>query len=35
MPQLQHNMAVMKADRAVLSVIFGNQKFEIFLIEAD
>ena len=35
MPQLQHNMAVMKADRAILSVIFGNQKFEIFLIEAD
>lgn len=28
-------MAVMKADSAVLSVIFGNQKFEIFLIEAD
>jgi len=35
MPQLQHSMAVMKADRAVLSVIFGNQKYEIFDIEAD
>lgn len=35
MPQLQHNMAVVKADRAVLSVIFGNHKFEIFEIAAD
>lgn len=35
MPQLQHNMAVMGSERAVLSVIFGNQKFEIFEIAAD
>ena len=35
MPQLQHNMAVAKADQAVLSVIFGNHKFEIFDIAAD
>lgn len=35
MPQLQHNMAVAKADRAILSVIFGNQKFEIFEVAAD
>ncbi len=35
MPQLQHNMAVAKAESAVLSVIFGNHKFEIFEIAAD
>ena len=35
MPQLQHNMAVAKADRAILSVIFGNQKFEIFEVASD
>ena len=35
MPQLQHNMAVAKADRAILSVIFGNHKFEIFEIASD
>lgn len=35
MPQLQHNMALAKADRAILSVIFGNHKFEIFEIPAD
>ena len=35
MPQLQHNMAVAKADRAVLSVIFGNSKYEVFEIAAD
>lgn len=35
MPQLQHNMAVVNADRAVLSVIFGNHKYEIFEIAAD
>jgi predicted phage-related endonuclease len=35
MPQLQHNMAVMKADRAVLSVIFGNHKYEVFDVESD
>lgn len=35
MPQVQHNMAVTGADRAVLSVIFGNHKFEIFEIAAD
>lgn len=35
MPQLQHNMAVAKADRAILSVIFGNHKFEVLEIAAD
>lgn len=35
MPQLQHNMAVRKVDRAVLSVIFGNHKWEIYEIAAD
>lgn len=35
MPQLQHNMAVSGCDRAVLSVIFGNQKYEIFEVAAD
>ncbi len=35
MPQLQHNMAVSKAESAVLSVIFGNHKFEIFEVAAD
>ena len=35
MPQLQHNMAVAKSERAVLSVIFGNNKFEIYEVAAD
>lgn len=35
MPQLQHNMAVAKSELAVLSVIFGNHKFEIFDVAAD
>jgi hypothetical protein len=35
MPQLQHNMSVMKAERAFLSVIFGNHKYEVFEVEAD
>jgi len=35
MPQLQHNMAVTGHSQAVLSVIFGNHKFEIFEIAAD
>jgi len=35
MPQLQHNMSVTGCKQAVLSVIFGNQKFEIFEIAAD
>lgn len=35
MPQLQHNMAVARVDRIFLSVIFGNQKFEIFEVESD
>ena len=35
MPQLQHNMVVVGAERAILSVIFGNHKFEIFEIAAD
>ena len=35
MPQLQHNMAVANVDRAVLSVIFGNAKYEMFEVAAD
>ena len=35
MPQLQHNMAVCKVERAVLSVIFGNHKYEIFEVASD
>jgi predicted phage-related endonuclease len=35
MPQLQHNMAVTKADSAVLSVIFGNGKWECFEVASD
>jgi hypothetical protein len=35
MPQLQHNMAVTGASRAILSVIFGNHKYEIVEIAAD
>lgn len=35
MPQLQHNMAVVGAERAVLSVIFGNHKYEIIEVGAD
>ena len=35
MPQLQHNMAVAKTDLAVLSVLFGNHKFEIFEVASD
>jgi predicted phage-related endonuclease len=35
MPQLQHNMAVTGAGSAVLSVLFGNHKFEVFSVGAD
>ena len=35
MPQLQHNMAVADAETAVLSVIFGNHKYEIIEVRAD
>lgn len=35
MPQLQHNMAVTGMETAVLSVIFGNHKFEIIEVAAD
>jgi len=35
MPQLQHNMAIAQAECAVLSVIFGNAKWEVFEIAAD
>jgi len=35
MPQLQHNMAVSNTDRALLSVIFGNQKWEVYEIAYD
>lgn len=35
MPQLQHNMAVSGADRAILSVIFGNAKYEMFEVATD
>lgn len=35
MPQLQHNMAVAGANTAILSVIFGNQKYETFEVQSD
>ena len=35
MPQLQHNMAVVGAERAFLSILFGNHKFEVIEIAAD
>ena len=35
MPQLQHNMAVMQAERALLSVIFANHKWEVYEIASD
>lgn len=35
MPQLQHNMAVVKADRGLLSVIFGNHKWDVYEVAAD
>ena len=35
MPQLQHNMAVARTERAMLSVIFGNHKYEMFEVASD
>lgn len=35
MPQLQHNMAVANVERAVLSVIFGNARYETVEVAAD
>jgi predicted phage-related endonuclease len=35
MPQLQHNMAVARCETAVLSVIFGNHKYEIIEVASD
>jgi predicted phage-related endonuclease len=35
MPQLQHNMAVAGSGRAVLSVIFGNHRWEALEVAAD
>lgn len=35
MPQLQHNMDVAGVERAFLSVIFGNHKYELIEIAAD
>ncbi len=35
MPQLQHNMAVTGASRAILAVIFGNHKYEIMEVASD
>jgi predicted phage-related endonuclease len=35
MPQLQHNMAVAGSQRAILSVIFGNGKWEVFEVASD
>lgn len=35
MPQLQHNMAVAGCNRAILSVIFGNSKWDVFEIASD
>lgn len=34
-PQLQHNMAVCGVDLAVLSVIYGNAKWEVYEVAAD
>ena len=35
MPQLQHNMAVAGLSTAILSIIFGNHKFEIVEVASD
>jgi hypothetical protein len=35
MPQLQHNMVVTGMERAILSVIFGNHKWEAYEIASD
>jgi predicted phage-related endonuclease len=35
MPQLQHNMAVAGAERAILSVILGNHKHEVIEVASD
>lgn len=35
MPQLQHNMAVAGSQTAVLSVIFGNHRYESFEVASD
>jgi predicted phage-related endonuclease len=35
MPQLQHNMVVRGADRAILSVIYGNHKWEAYEVASD
>ena len=35
MPQLQHSMAVVRAERAYLSVLFGNSKWECFEVASD
>ena len=35
MPQLQHNMAVAGCERALLSVLFGNGKWEVYEVASD
>lgn len=35
MPQLQHNMAVASADLAILSVIYGNHRWETYEVASD
>lgn len=35
MPQLQHNMAVLGVENAVLSVIYGNHKWECYEVASD
>jgi hypothetical protein len=35
MPQLQHNMAVAESELAMLSVIYGNQRWEVYEIASD
>lgn len=35
MPQLQHNMAVARSELAILSVIYGNHKWETYEVAAD
>lgn len=35
MPQLQHNMAVLGVENSILSVIYGNHKWEVYEVAAD
>ena len=35
MPQFQHNMAVARCERALLSVLFGKGKWEVYEVVAN